>query len=78
MVIYGMKGKGTPLKLQREVKPFGAAAHILVPKSWIGWEVQVKVLRPKGMVKRQVDLETRRLRIRIRDLAHQSSQTSWW
>jgi putative transposon-encoded protein len=48
MVIYGMKGKGTPLKLQKEVKPFGDAAHVLVPKSWIGWQVQVKVIRPKG------------------------------
>lgn len=43
-----MKGKGTPLKLQKEVKPFGDAAHVLVPKSWIGWQVQVKVIRPKG------------------------------
>jgi hypothetical protein len=58
MVIYGMKGKGTPLKLQKEVKPFGDAAHVLVPKSWIGWQVQIKVIRPKGKVKSQVDLKT--------------------
>jgi hypothetical protein len=62
MVIYGMRGKGTALKLQREVKPFGDAAHVLVPKSWIGWEVQIKALRPKGKVENQVDLKTERFR----------------
>jgi hypothetical protein len=61
-----MKGKGTPLELQREVKPFGDAAHVLVPKAWIGWEVQIKVLRPKGIVKRQVDLETRGISKRLK------------
>jgi hypothetical protein len=67
MVIYGMKGKGTPLELQKEVKPFGDAAHVLVPKSWIGWEVQVKVLRPREKVKGLVDLKTKRISKRAED-----------
>jgi putative transposon-encoded protein len=50
------------LKLQKEVKPFGDAAHILVPKSWIGWEVQIKV-RPKQKVKSQINLKTEKISI---------------